>query len=105
MFAFTLAGEWTYLEYPESPPSTAGSYLYQPPGTRHTLKVADHNPCETDVVYVIFGAMLVLDPGGNVVAVLDAASHLRDWPAALRAQGHDVAEIIQGGRVSCCVPT
>ncbi len=97
--AFTLSGEWTYLEHAGSPPSKAGSYLYEPPGTTHTLKVADHNTGETDVFFVIHGAMLVLDPGGNVVAVLDAASHLQDWPAALRAQGSPVPRIIEGGRV------
>ena len=54
--AFTMSGEWTYLEYPDNPPSRAGSYLYEPPGSTHTLN----------------------------------ESHLRDWPAALRAQGKPV---------------
>ena len=31
--AFTLAGEWYYLEYPDSPPNTKGSYLFEPPGS------------------------------------------------------------------------
>ncbi len=36
--AFTLAGEWSYLEHPSNPPSRAGSYLFEPPGsTRDAL--------------------------------------------------------------------
>ena len=97
--AFTLSGEWSYLEHADSPPSRAGSYLYEPPGTTHTLKVADHNTGETDVFFVIYGAMLIHDPAGNVVAVLDAGSHLRDWPNALRQQDKPVPQIIEGGRV------
>lgn len=104
VFAYTLSGEWSYLEYPDSPPSRGGSYLYEPPGTVHTLKVADHNEGVTDVIFVVTGAMLVLDDAGSVVAVLDAASHLRDWPTALREQGKRVPEIICGGHVRYAAP-
>lgn len=104
VFAYTIAGEWSYLEYPDSPASRPGSYLYEPPGTVHTLKVADHNDDVTDVLFVITGAMLILDGAGAVVAVLDAASHMRDWPAALREQGKSVPEIIRGGRIGYGVP-
>jgi 2,4'-dihydroxyacetophenone dioxygenase len=85
--AFTLSGEWSYLEHPDTPPSRAGSYLFEPPGSTHTLKVADHNSEETDVVFVVYGAMIHLGPGGEILAVGDAESHLRDWPAAVLAQG------------------
>jgi quercetin dioxygenase-like cupin family protein len=104
VFAYTIAGEWSYLEYPDSPASKAGSYLYEPPGTAHTLKVADHNEGVTDVIFVVTGAMLILDDAGAVVAVLDAASHLRDWPIALREQGKTVPEIILGGRIGHGIP-
>lgn len=97
--AFTLAGEWSYLEYPDSPPNRAGSYLYEPPGSTHQLKVADSNVGETDVYFVIYGAMLHLDEAGQVVAVGDAESHLREWQEALRAQGKAVPPIITGGRM------
>lgn len=96
--AFTIAGEWSYLEYPQTPPNRPGSYLYEPPGSTHTLKVADHNTGETDVFYIIFGAMLIQDADGNTVARLDAASHLSEWPQALRAQGKPVPQFIAGGR-------
>jgi len=100
--AFTLAGEWYYLEYEGQPPSKAGSYLYEPPGSTHTLKVADHNTGETDVMFVVYGAMLHMDDAGAIVAVGDAESHLRDYPAAIRAQDAKakVGEIPVGGSMA-----
>lgn len=102
--AFTLSGQWSYLEYADSPPNRPGSYLYEPPGSVHTLKVADHVSGFTDVFFVIEGAMLILDDAGNVAAVLDAGSHARDWAAALREQGTDVPEIIAGGNIGLARP-
>ena len=43
--AWTMSGEWGYLEHPDAA-SRPGSYLYEPPGTAHTLKIADHNTGE-----------------------------------------------------------
>lgn len=84
--AFTLSGEWYYLEYGSQTRSRAGSYLYEAPGSTHTLKVADDNTGETDVVYVVYGALLHMDETGAIVAVGDAESHLRDYAAAVRAR-------------------
>ena len=95
--AFTLAGEWSYLEHPNNPPSRAGSYLFEPPGSTHTLKVADRNTGDTDVIFIVYGAMIHLGPNGEVLAVGDAESHLRDWPAALRAQGKPVPKTLPLG--------
>jgi quercetin dioxygenase-like cupin family protein len=95
--AFTLAGEWTYLEYPDSPPNRAGSYLFEPPGSTHTLKVADHAGEPTDVLFVIYGAMLHLGPANEVVAVTDAESVLREYPELLRAQGKALTSPIPAG--------
>ena len=103
VFAYTLAGSWSYLEYASSPPNQAGTYLYEPPGSTHTLKVSD-DAAETDVIFVITGAMLVMDAAGAVVAVLDAASHARDWGEALRSQGKPVPQIIGGGRIGYAMP-
>jgi 2,4'-dihydroxyacetophenone dioxygenase len=99
--AFTMSGEWAYLEYPDSPPNTAGSYLFEPPGSTHTLKVADHAAGETDVLFVIYGAMLHLGANSEVVAVTDAESVLREYPQLLRAQGKDLpAAVPTGGAMS-----
>ncbi|WAH60955.1 2,4'-dihydroxyacetophenone dioxygenase family protein [Pseudomonas silvicola] len=104
VFAYTLAGEWRYLEYPDSPRSVKGSYLYEPPGSIHTLKVSDGNTELTDVIFVITGAMLILDDEQRVIQVLDAASHVNDWAQALREQGDEVPTIIGGSRVGYITP-
>jgi quercetin dioxygenase-like cupin family protein len=90
--AYTLSGEWYYLEHTDDPPNRGGSYLFEPPGSTHTLKVSDNAGEETDVIFVVYGAMIHFGPEGEILAVGDAASHLRDWPAALRAQGKPVPE-------------
>ncbi|MCX7676701.1 MAG: 2,4'-dihydroxyacetophenone dioxygenase family protein [Alteraurantiacibacter sp.] len=95
--AFTLAGRWNYLEYPGSPDNVAGSYLYEPPGSTHTLKVADDAGEETDVVFVIYGALLHLDDRGNPVAITDAASVIEEYGRRLRAQGVEVPRVPIGG--------
>jgi 2,4'-dihydroxyacetophenone dioxygenase len=95
--AFTLAGEWTYLEYPDSEPSRAGSYLYEPAGSTHTLKVADHNTEDTDVIFISYGAMVIYDEDGTIVAVRDAAAERDDYLAHLREQGKPVPQFIEGG--------
>lgn len=94
--AFTLAGSWRYIDYPGSPPNRAASYLFEPPGSTHTLKVADDAGL-TDVLFIIYGAMLHLGAGGEVVAVTDAESVLREYPALLREQGQTVPEALPIG--------
>ena len=71
VFAFTVAGRWKYREYPEV--NTAGSYLYEPAGSVHTLVVPEDNDEVTDVWFAIRGANLNLDEAGNVTMVIDAA--------------------------------
>jgi 2,4'-dihydroxyacetophenone dioxygenase len=88
--AFTFDGEWAYLEYPESPSNRAGSYLFEPPGSTHTLKVADDVDGYTDVLFVMYGAMLHLGPSGELLGVTDAESVLREYPQLLREQGKPV---------------
>jgi quercetin dioxygenase-like cupin family protein len=76
VFAFTIAGRWKYEEYPEV--STAGSYLYEPAGSVHTLIVPEDNDEVTDVWFAIYGANLNLDADGNVEMVIDAGL-IRDF--------------------------
>jgi quercetin dioxygenase-like cupin family protein len=88
--AFTFAGEWSYLEYPLSPSNRSGSYLYEPPGSTHTLKVADDVTGVTDVLFIMYGAMLHLDADGGILAVSDAESVIREYAALLKQQGKTV---------------
>jgi 2,4'-dihydroxyacetophenone dioxygenase len=96
--AFTLSGSWYYLESPEAV-NTAGSYLFEPAGSVHTLHVPDTNDGETDVWFTIHGANLNLDAEGNVELVIDAHLIL-DFYRALAADQHGVADppvIVTGG--------
>lgn len=68
--AFTTSGSWKYAEYPEV--NTAGSYLFEPAGSTHTLVVPASNTEVTDVRFVIYGANLNLDASGQVELVVDA---------------------------------
>ena len=95
--AFTFAGEWKYLDYPQSPSNRSGSYLFEPPGSTHTLKVADDVQGYTDVLFIIYGAMLHLGPEGEIVGVTDAESVLREYPQRLRQQGKPVPDVLPVG--------
>jgi 2,4'-dihydroxyacetophenone dioxygenase len=92
VFAFTISGSWKYQEYPEV--NTAGSYLYEPAGSIHTLTVPEDNTEVTDVWFAIYGANLNLDADGNVETVIDAGA-VRDFYLALcEADGHPRPDVI-----------
>ena len=84
--AFTLAGSWKYLEYPDDV-NVAGSYLFEPAGSIHTLHVPDSNTETTDAVFVIHGANLTLDPDGNVEFDSDAGYILEFYVALCAERG------------------
>jgi 2,4'-dihydroxyacetophenone dioxygenase len=71
VYAFTQTGRWHYLESPEAV-NVAGSYLYEPAGSLHTLHVPADNDEPTDVWFAIHGANLNLDAAGAVELVIDA---------------------------------
>ena len=94
VFAFTIAGRWKYLEYPDV--NTAGSYLYEPAGSVHTLTVPDDVEGMTDVWFAIYGANLNLDDDGNVWSVIDAG-FIRDFYFAMcEQQGLPRPNVVQG---------
>jgi 2,4'-dihydroxyacetophenone dioxygenase len=82
---YTLAGRWHYLEYDFY--SHAGSYIYEPANSVHTLDVPEDNTEETDVLFVIEGALLNLDPDGNVESYTDGPAILEAYYALLEAAG------------------
>jgi len=92
VFAFTLAGAWKYLEYPEV--NTAGSYLFEPAGSIHTLHVPASNREITDAWFAIRGANLNLDATGNVESVLDAGVALQVYLERCQAEGHPRPNVI-----------
>lgn len=92
VYAFTLAGRWKYLEYPQV--NTAGSYLYEPAGSIHTLTVPEDNTEETDVWFAIHGANLVYDDAGNISEVWDAQFILDGYYALCEMQGFARPDVI-----------
>jgi quercetin dioxygenase-like cupin family protein len=96
VYAFTLAGSWYYLETPEQV-STAGSYLYEPAGSVHTLYVPDTNQGMTDVWFAIHGANLKLDADGAVEAFSDASTVLEFYVGKCRDEhGVDPPVVVIG---------
>ncbi len=83
--AFTQSGRWYYRESPEAL-NTEGSYLFEPAGSMHTLHVPVDNEGDTDVRFVIHGAILNLTPGGEVESVVDAGTVLAGYRAMCRSQ-------------------
>lgn len=92
VYAFTLAGRWKYAEYPEV--NTAGSFLYEPAGSVHTLVVPEDNTEMTDAWFAIYGANLNLDADGNVESIFDAGFVLEGYLALAEAQGHGRPDVI-----------
>lgn len=92
VFAFTNAGSWKYEEYPEV--NTAGSYLFEPAGSVHTLTVPETNTEVTDVWFSMNGANLNLDVNGNVEMVIDAQITVDFYVAMCEAGGHGRPAVI-----------
>ena len=85
VYAYTLSGSWKYEE--SDYVNTAGSFLYEPAGSRHTLVVPETNTEVTDVWFQIYGANLSLDSDGNIERVTDAGSVLQAYVAGCEAMG------------------
>jgi len=71
VFAVTQSGEWFYKEYPDKI-NKAGSYLYEPAHSVHTITVAEDATEDAVVWFAIFGSNVNIDHDGNVISVLDA---------------------------------
>lgn len=82
---FTLSGAWGYREHDYV--NRAGSYLYEPPGSVHTLYVPDDNDEITETLTVVYGTTEYLDADGATVAVSDAATNLEAYFASCDAAG------------------
>lgn len=94
VYAFTRSGRWYYRESPEAV-NVAGSYLFEPAGSVHTL----HAPADTDVSFVIHGAILNLTPEGQVEQVVEAGGVLAGYRSLCRSE-HDRSDppvIVTGG--------
>ena len=92
VFAFTTRGAWKYEE--SDYVNVAGSYLYEPAGSVHTLVVPETNAEPTEAWFAITGANLNLDASGNVEQVVDAGLVLRYYRMACEGAGHGTPNVI-----------
>jgi len=83
VYAYTTSGAWKYKEYEYV--NRAGSFLYEPAGSVHTLQCVEN---DTHVWFQIYGANLNLDEQGNVESVIDGALTLSAYYALCEAEGH-----------------
>ena len=83
--AWTIQGRWRYLEYDWE--ATAGSYVHEPPGSVHTLKVHDDNDGDTIVVFMMSGGLVLLGPNDELWMYEDAEAALERYKLALDQQG------------------
>ena len=85
VYGYTLTGAWKYVEYDYM--NRAGSFLYEPAGSVHTLTVPEDNNELTDVWFQIYGSNLNLDADGNIESITDAEGVYTAYMAMCEAQG------------------
>ncbi len=66
VFGYTTSGAWKYKEYDYV--NRAGSFLYEPAGSEHTLQCIEDN---TRVWFQMYGSNINLDENGEISSVVD----------------------------------
>jgi 2,4'-dihydroxyacetophenone dioxygenase len=82
VWGYTTSGAWKYKEYEYV--NRAGSFLYEPAGSVHTLECIED---DTNVWFQIYGANLNLDADGNVESITDAGGILEAYYLLCEAEG------------------
>ena len=82
VYAYTVSGAWKYKEYDYV--NRAGSFLYEPAGSIHTLQCIED---DTRVWFHMYGVNLNLDENDNVESVADGAGSLAFYLAMCEQMG------------------
>ena len=82
VYAYTTSGAWKYKEYEYV--NRAGSFLYEPAGSVHTLQCIEDN---TQVWFHMYGVNLNLDADDNIESVADGAGSLAFYLAMCEQMG------------------
>jgi hypothetical protein len=82
VFGYTTSGAWKYKEYDYV--NRAGSFLYEPAGSVHTLQCIED---ETRVWFQMYGSNLNLDEQGEIASVVDGQVTLQFYLAACKELG------------------
>ncbi len=93
VFAVTEQGQWFYKEYPDYV-NKAGSYLFEPAHSIHTLMVPEDCPEDTIVWFAIYGSNVNVDENGNVTGIVDAKGVLESYRALCAAEGKSCDKLI-----------
>lgn len=93
---WTLSGSWHYAEYPDQP-QTAGSYLFEPGSSVHTLMTPASNTELTEAIIHVEGSNVNFDADGNYVGMLDANSIILMIEHLIKERGLDPALYIRPG--------
>jgi quercetin dioxygenase-like cupin family protein len=82
VYGYTTSGAWKYKEYEYV--NRAGSFLYEPAGSMHTLQCLEDN---TRVWFQMYGSNINLDTEGNITSVVDGPLTLEFYLAMCEANG------------------
>jgi quercetin dioxygenase-like cupin family protein len=82
VFGYTTSGAWKYKEYDYV--NRAGSFLYEPAGSIHTLQCVED---DTRVWFQMYGSNINLDEEGNITSVVDGPSALDYYLALCKEKG------------------
>jgi len=82
---FTTKGHWNYAEYPDDV-QREGSYLYEPPGSVHSLTIPD-DVAVMEGFMVVSGVNINFDDEGNYIDTSHAGSMEATILEVAKAQG------------------
>ena len=82
VWGYTSAGAWKYKEYDYV--NRAGSFLYEPAGSVHTLQCVENN---TRVWFQMYGSNINLDADDNITSIVDGQLTLDFYLAMCEEQG------------------
>jgi 2,4'-dihydroxyacetophenone dioxygenase len=89
VFGYTTSGAWKYREYDYV--NRAGSFLYEPAGSVHTLEVLED---DTRAWFHMYGVNLNLREDGTVESITDGPGTLAAYFALCEAQGFGRPEVL-----------
>lgn len=84
VFGYVLSGQWKYDEHDWV--AAAGSFVYEPPGEIHTLRVPEDTG-EMITLFNITGAMIYLDADGRQTGYEDTFTKIQMCRAHYTANG------------------
>ncbi len=82
VYGYTTSGAWKYKEYDYV--NRAGSFLYEPASSEHTLQCIEDN---TRVWFQMYGSNINLNEQGEIDSIVDGPMTLEFYYAMCEAEG------------------